>query len=203
MTRTPDFDEIAGGPDLAPEEAARLRRAHDLLCAAGPPPELPPELVDAPQTSPRVAFLSSRRRGTLLLVAAAAAAALFGAGYLARGHNSAAPPFAATRVVPMHGLEAAPTASAKVSVGARDNVGNWPLLVRVRGLKPLPNDTWYELYLTRQGKIVAPCGAFSVRPTGETEVRFSVPYSLRRFDGWVVTTYKRGERTPGPVLLST
>ena len=40
--RPPSFDELAGGDDLSPEEAARLERVHNLLIEAGPPPELPP-----------------------------------------------------------------------------------------------------------------------------------------------------------------
>ena len=36
---TPDFDELSAATST-PEERARLRRAHDLLLAAGPPPEL-------------------------------------------------------------------------------------------------------------------------------------------------------------------
>ena len=47
MSDRPTFDELAGGDDLSPEEAARLERVHDLLVAAGPPPELPPHLLGA------------------------------------------------------------------------------------------------------------------------------------------------------------
>ena len=35
----PDFRELVGD-EGTPEELALLRRAHDLLVAAGPPPEL-------------------------------------------------------------------------------------------------------------------------------------------------------------------
>ena len=44
MTDRPDFRELVG--DLPDEERARLERVHDLLIAAGPPPELPPALVE-------------------------------------------------------------------------------------------------------------------------------------------------------------
>ena len=47
-------------------------------------------------------------------------------------------------------------------VGDQDEVGNWPLLVQASGLKPLPKGHWYELYLTRNGKIPGWCGAFNV-----------------------------------------
>ena len=43
-----DFDDVVGGDDLSPDEEARLRRVHDLLMEAGPPPDLPPELERAP-----------------------------------------------------------------------------------------------------------------------------------------------------------
>src|ERR671936_1903421 len=39
MTRPPDFDELVG-PDAEAGERERLRRLHDLLVAAGPPPDL-------------------------------------------------------------------------------------------------------------------------------------------------------------------
>lgn len=203
MKAEPEFEEIAGGDDLAPEEAARLRHVHDLLVAAGPPPELSPGLAKPPRTPARVSYLPDRRRGAWLLLAAAVAAAFFGAGYLANGGGPGTPSFSATRVVSMRATGHATAAFASIQVGERDPVGNWPLVVRVRGLKPLPDNTWYELYLTRKGKIVAPCGTFSVRGSGATVVRFSVPYALKRFDGWVVTTYKAGDREPGPVLLTT
>ena len=48
----PDFDELVGGDDLPGPERERLQRVHELLVAAGPPPELPPELVQ-PDLDPR------------------------------------------------------------------------------------------------------------------------------------------------------
>jgi hypothetical protein len=36
----PNFDELIG-PDLPPGDRERLRRVHELLVAAGPPPEMP------------------------------------------------------------------------------------------------------------------------------------------------------------------
>ena len=45
--RTPDFLDLVGD-EGTPEELERLRRAHDLLIAAGPPPELSPRLAEAP-----------------------------------------------------------------------------------------------------------------------------------------------------------
>ena len=45
-----DFDELVGADGLAPEEQARLRRVHEMLLQAGPPPELPAALPGAPPT---------------------------------------------------------------------------------------------------------------------------------------------------------
>ena len=48
VTDRPDFRELVGGDDLSTDEAARLQRVHDLLIEAGPPPELPPHLLEEP-----------------------------------------------------------------------------------------------------------------------------------------------------------
>jgi hypothetical protein len=42
-----DLDDLVGD-DLEPRERARLERVHALLQQAGPPPELPPALEQAP-----------------------------------------------------------------------------------------------------------------------------------------------------------
>ena len=39
MSQPPKLDDLVGS-DLDPRERARLERVHDLLIAAGPPPEL-------------------------------------------------------------------------------------------------------------------------------------------------------------------
>ena len=71
----------------------------------------------------------------------------------------------------------------------QDEAGNWPMNVVVRGLTPSRDRSdYYELWLTRGGKLVDPCGRFIVH-TGVTKVVLSVPYGLRRYDGWVVTRH--------------
>jgi hypothetical protein len=84
----PDFRELVGD-EGTPEELARLRRAHDLLIAAGPPPELSPRLAEAPASIGRVTWLPRRRRGAAFALAAGVAAAAFGVGFLVgdRGSN--------------------------------------------------------------------------------------------------------------------
>ena len=175
----PNFEELVGD-DLPPGERDRLRRAHDLLVAAGPPPEMPQLLASPPvRTLPR-------RRVAALLVAAAVALAAFGAGWLLRGTNDE---FDVRRAVPMRSTANAPDASGLIELGYPDDEGNWPMLVTVNGLKPLPKGGYYELLLTRQGKPVAVCGSFKVKSQGATTVRLGASYNLSNFDGWVIRPY--------------
>src|SRR5581483_9822941 len=83
MSTPPDFHELVGD-EGTPEELAKLRRAHDLLIAAGPPPELSPRLAEPPQTHERERFgwWHARRNQIAFGLAAAVAAAAFGVGYL-------------------------------------------------------------------------------------------------------------------------
>jgi hypothetical protein len=175
----PNFDELVGG-ELPPAERERLRRVHDLLVAAGPPPEMP----QLP-TSPPVRALP-RRRAAALLIAAALALAAFGAGLLLGGPNDE---FDVRLAVPMRSTANAPDASALIELGYPDDEGNWPMLVTVRGLKPLPKGGYYELLLTKEGKPVAVCGSFKVKSQGATTVRLGASYDLRNFDGWVIRPY--------------
>jgi hypothetical protein len=202
VTGPPEFRDLVGD-DVAAEEQARLERVHDLLVEAGPPPELPPSLVEAPHRGAEQppSWLPRRRLGAALSLAAAIALVAFLGGYVAGfKHNST---FNTTRHVSMHGTAAAPKAArAEIKLGAADAVGNWPMLVTVRGLPRLSGRAYYELFLTRNGKPIAPCGGFNVKP-GTTTLDFTVPYSLKRFDGWVVIRVAPGERDRGPVLLTT
>ncbi|HEY6960836.1 MAG TPA: anti-sigma factor [Gaiellaceae bacterium] len=196
------FDELLGGDDLTPEEEARLRRVHDLLLLAGPPPDLSPELehVPAPVDPPEVPILFRRRKMAPAVLALAAALAAFVGGY-AFGHSKAKPAaFATERTVAMHG---APGAHGVIRVAAADSVGNWPMLVEVSGLpEQTARKAYYELWLTKNGKPVASCGSFRVHGK-TTTVRLSVPYSLRGYDGWVVTSQPPHDHAPGAVVLTT
>jgi hypothetical protein len=175
------FDELVG--EIADEaERERLRRVHELLLSVDPP-----AAAAAPPSRPR------RRPQRLALLAAALAAVAFGAGYLLGGAEPEA-----VRVIAMAGVGEAQGASASIELLPEDAAGNWPMNVVVRGLEPSRGRSdWYELWLTRDGKRVSPCGRFIVEP-GRTEVTLSVPYGLRNYDGWVVT--RRGSDR---VLLTT
>ena len=48
-----DFGDFVDTEGLCPEERRRLRRVHELLVEAGPPPDLPPALERAPPSRPR------------------------------------------------------------------------------------------------------------------------------------------------------
>jgi hypothetical protein len=77
--------------------------------------------------------------------------------------------------------------------------------VRVSHLRELQRGGYYTVWLTRKGRAVAPCGYFIVsgKPNEVTEVRLTVPYTLSRFDGWVVTEQKPKHHEPGRVVLTT
>jgi hypothetical protein len=198
MTVPPDFRDLLGD-DLPPEERARLERVHDLLVEAGPPPELPPSLVDTPERAEEApTWLPRRRVGAALSLAAAIALFAFLGGYvLGFSHND----FSATREVSMHGTSQAPGARGLIKLGEQDEAGNWPMLVTVKGLRRLPASGYYELFLMHEGKSLK-CGIFNVK-AGTTTIKFTVPYTFEQEDVWIVTQWRRGEQEPGPPLLST
>ena len=131
-------------------------------------------------------LLPRRRRTALALIAAALAAAAFGAGWFASARSD---DVEAVVSIPMVGTAQAAGATASIDVLPQDEAGNWPMNVVVRGLTPSRDRSdYYELWLTRGGKLVDPCGRFIVN-TGVTKVVLSVPYGLRKYDGWVVTRH--------------
>jgi hypothetical protein len=206
MTRPPEFDELIGA-EVPARERERLERVHDLLVAAGPPPELSPELEAGPDmlvTYRKRPHKGPRPRRMLLL--AAALVVVIGAflgGYLSANRSSSDDDFAAARQIKLHSTGTAPEAAfASIGIGARDEAGNWPMKLVADGLPPLPRHGYYEVFLTRKGKIVAPCGSFKVR-SGSAVAYLNAPYRLGKAAGWVVTTQHRGDRAPGPVVLST
>jgi hypothetical protein len=204
VTREPDFNELVGG-DLPAEEEARLRRAHELLLAAGPVPELPPELED-PNAGERGSrldesayqLLPRRRAGAALALAAAIALVAFVGGYIAGFRHDG---FTAQYSVPMHSATRAP-ASAEIKIGTRDSHGNWPLRLEVTGLPKLKHGGYYEMYLTR-GPQRLTCGTLNGGGRKTVKVRLNVPYDLKRGAGWIVTKELPGQQAPGPVVLTT
>jgi hypothetical protein len=197
----PDFRDLVG-EEVPAEERERLRNVHEMLVAAGPPPELSPELQEPPAVGgATVSFLPRRRRAALLLIAAALAAAAFGGGYFAGGQGRETG-FKAVHAIQMHGTAAAPNALATLELADVDSSGNWPMLVTVQGLPQVPRGAYYELFLTRHGRLAASCGTFVVH-AGKTKVHLNAPYKLKSFDGWVVTKHVRGSRESSRPLLTT
>jgi hypothetical protein len=200
-TRPPDFDELVG-EDLAADERARLRGVHDLLVAAGPPAELSPALERAPSVGGTVRFLPRRRRAAVLLLAAALAAAAFGGGFLSGAVTHRGGTESATHVIQMYGTAAVPNARASIALLTADKAGNWPMRFTVLGLPKLPRGGYYELYVTKHGRITASCGVFNVHG-GRTTVTLNAPYTSG-FDGWIVTKHLPGrpEIATRPVLTT-
>ena len=186
MTREPpDLRELVGD-DVPSAELERLRRVDRLLRQAGPPPDLPGEFAEAPATG-ALALFPVRSWRTVAALAAALALVAFGAGWLAGANqDSGSSAFGAVDFsVPMHGTPAAPNAVASLAVHERDESGNWPMAMTVRGLPKLGKGELYELWLTKAGKLAVSCGTFVAE--GNTVVPLNAPYRLRRYDGWVVT----------------
>ena len=180
---SPSFDDLVG-TDLEPGERERLERVHDLLVAAGPPPEF--------ESQARVVEFPRRRRGALIAIAAAFAVAVLAlGGALVQGGDD-------TFVVSMAGTTAAPAASASLHVFQLDRAGNWPMEVSVEGLKPAASGRPYELWLTRDGRLEGLCGSFLTSPSGSAVVPMNAPYRFDEYDGWVVV--EEGSNTP---LLTT
>jgi hypothetical protein len=181
----PDFRELIGD-DLPAEERARLERVHELLVEAGPPPELPPALAEPTTEAPSSApiMLPRRRTGAVFALAAALALVALLGGYLAG--RSGSEKFDTFKSVPMHGVGATASASATIDIGAPEKSGNWPLRVVVRNLPSLPKGSYYEMFLTQQGKPIAACGIFGVNGRKST-VRMTLPRGVGKYDGWIVT----------------
>lgn len=175
----PEFDDLVEG--LEPAERERLRRVHELLLKADPPPELSPMLEESPEGPRNVYPLFPRRRAAAaVLVAAAVAAAAFGIGFLVGDKEPPAP----VRVVGLAPPGGASDARASLAIFDVDEGGNWPMELTVRDLRGGAAVS-YELWLTKRGKLADSCGAFRI--AGEkTVVPLNAPYKLKDYDGWVI-----------------
>jgi hypothetical protein len=197
----PRFDDLIEA-DVSDAERSRLQHVHDLLVAAGPPPELSPRL----EAGPTLAMTLSRpakprgRRIALLAATIAILAVAFVLGYVAgnRGGGLAS----AQTTMQLSGTHAAPAALAALKILPADTSGNWPMKLTATGLPKLGRDGYYEVFLVRNGKIYAPCGSFiSKGNTRSIDVTLNAPYDLQPNDTWIVTKQKRGDRKAGTVVL--
>jgi hypothetical protein len=130
VSDTPNFKDLVG-EGLPPGEQERLERVHEMLIAAGPPPELPPELEEPPDGRRNAVELyptgfPRRRVGAALALAAAIALIAFVGGYIAG--NSKSGPFESVRSVassttrrrrPSASGHATPTATRRCSSTSR------------------------------------------------------------------------------------
>jgi hypothetical protein len=199
VSDTPKFQDLVG-EGLPPTEHERLERVHEMLIAAGPPPELPPELEEVPDGRGNVRELEPtglprRRIGAALALAAAIALLAFVGGYLA-GYKHTSNTFESVRTVALTNSKA----QAVVRFGPRDANGNTPMLVKVEGLSKLPASDYYVLYMTQNGKPVVVCGSFNVRGPRSTTLRFPVAYDPANFDGLELARWDHTTHATVPVV---
>lgn len=197
-----DFDELVGGEPTGPERA-RLRRAHELLLAAGPPPELSPELESGPTLAMTLARPPRRlrRRGAVVVAVLVAVAAVFLAGYIV-GDNSGSSTPAGTQTLLLTGTSLAPAALGSLRVEPAGIAGNRQLELSESGLPALPAGSLYTVYLVRNGAPWRPCGSFVVdSPNKSVTVSLTAPYRLERGDSWLVTRQPRDATHPGQAVL--
>jgi hypothetical protein len=196
VSKPPEFRDLVGD-DLPPDERARLERVHEMLIAAGPPPELPPELQVVPSERPAAepVALPRRRVGAALALAAAIALIAFLGGYIA-GHSGAGQSFQSIQNVTLGSRQA----SAVVRFGPKDANGNTTMDVKVKGLQPLPEDDYYVLFMTKNGKPVVACGTFNIRHGGPTSLKFTVAYDPKDFDGLQLARWRHSDHKDVPLF---
>ena len=195
----PNFDELV--TDAEPEERERLRRVHDMLVVAGPPPELTPQMEADRRSAMTIGGRTSRRRvqRRVALLAAAIVVLLlaFLVGYITGNDTKVS-----GQLLKLEGTPAAPNAQASLRVQEVDPAGNWPMELAALGLPKLPARGYYEVFLVRNGKPWAPCGSFVVKNEKVgVSVRLNAPYRLRPSDSWIVTRQSWGDNDAGPVVL--
>jgi hypothetical protein len=192
LSPPPDFDDLFEGVER-PEERERLRRVHELLVQAGPPPELSPALssVSAPRRD--------RRRWLAgLALAAALAVSAFAIGYFTGNSPDDANAMRVRQTVQLAGPG---DASGVINLGFKGSDGNWPMRVTVTGLKHLSGGDYYRLALTQDGEAKVTCGTFNVG-RGKTTIEMIAAYNLQGFDGWVVTLWDADKHEEKPVLFT-
>ena len=182
-----DFDDLVGGEGLSREEEDRLRRVHDLLVEAGPPPDLPPRLetfaadvavADADTCSSRSCRAAgsrrpscSRRRSRPRRSSPVTRSATAGTGVVLGLRGGDARPERRDRRDPCRRRTRRQLADA---------------LQGLRAAAAGEAGAYYELWLTQHGKAVhRAAGSASTRR--RRRVTFRVPYKAKNFAGWVVT----------------
>ena len=197
---TPDFDELVG-TDLERAERERLHGVHELLVAAGPPAELPPQIEAGPTLAMTLAKPRTqvRRRVALLAAAVAVLALAFLGGYLA-GNNGGG--LARGQTMQLAGTKAAPAALASLRLSPADTSGNLPMTLTATGLPKLGRGWYYEVYLVRKNKIIGKCGWFvSSGVDRGIDVNLNAPYDVQPGDTWIVAKKFWKADKPAAVVL--
>lgn len=208
MSPLPDDVRELVGADVPPDELALLRQADAALRATPAPPDVSETLDRRVLAIPGQRRRVGDRRRLLagLAIAAGFAGAAFGIGLWAGGNGSGGP--SVVEEVTLAATANGPReAEMTLSVLELDAAGNWNMSGDVRGLPPLPDDHYYEVWLTRGGELAEPCGRFVVAGDGRADnVWFNAPYRFSGFDRWVVVSVGPDGATSewlldGPVLV--
>lgn len=188
MSGSPDDLRALVGADVPQDELAQLAEADAALRATPAPPQASETLAKQVLAIPGQRSRGGNRRRVLagLAIAAAFAGAAFGIGLWAGGNGDGGPDF--VEEVTLAATANAPEAAEMtLSVLEIDGAGNWRMSGDVRGLPPLADEHYYEVWLTKGDELVEPCGRFVVGEDGRAEnVWLNAPYKFSEFDGWVV-----------------
>lgn len=202
-----DLRELIGA-DVPQDELELLGRADAALRATPAPPEASETLAKRVLAIPGQRSRGGDRRRVLagLAIAAAFAGAAFGIGLWAGG-NGGGPNF--VEEVTLAATANAPEAAEMtLSVRELDDAGNWRMSGDVRGLPSLPDDHYYEVWLTKGDELAELCGRFVVDEGGRADnVWFNAPYKFSEFDRWVVVSVSPDGSTSdwlldGPIVVS-
>lgn len=142
---------------------------------------------------------SERRREVVLLGLVLLGIAVFFIGYATGRHDST---FRTSWYSPLRGTSVAPRTFGSVQGGPIDPGGNTPLLVTVRGLRILPPNQRYVLYLLDAKHQPSRSGGFSVGE-GTTQVEMSYPGLSDEPHGWKIARERNGEPGVGEIVAQT
>jgi hypothetical protein len=190
MTDQPDIRNLVGA-DVPEPELERLRRADELLRAADRPPEVPESLTARVLAIPGSRPFRRYRVVAGIAAAAALAGVTFAVGTWVGGED---PPPVAEEITLNATAQAPREAWMTMDVFPKDPAGNWTILAEAGGLPPLPQGSYYEVWMTRNDKLASPCGRFVVDGTGAAQgFWLNAPYEFEEYDRWVVVAVLPGQ----------
>ena len=117
---------------------------------------------------------------------------------LSVGNGSVASP---ATTLALSGTKAAPRAKGTLDV-LKEVSGNRPMKLSVSGLPPVAAPEYYDVWLVRDGKPLAPCGEFVVsKPSRSLTLTLNAPYALKSGDTWIVTRKTYPQSGAGTTVL--